>query len=66
MSTETVTIEITVNGESTTIRRGETVLDLLHALFHWILVTVGFVGSDSTSPVTRSAAAPRSASVVMS
>ena len=32
VSTEAASIEITVNGESTTIRRGETVLDLLRAL----------------------------------
>lgn len=32
MSTEASTIEITVNGESTTARRGGNVLDLLQAL----------------------------------
>lgn len=32
MSTEATTIEITVNGRSTTIARGGSVLDLLHAL----------------------------------
>ena len=32
VSTEAASIEITVNGESTTIGRGQTVLDLLHAL----------------------------------
>jgi thiamine biosynthesis protein ThiS len=32
VSTETAGIEITVNGRSTTIARGQTVLDLLHAL----------------------------------
>ena len=32
MSTEASNIEITVNGRSTTIARGQSVLDLLHAL----------------------------------
>jgi sulfur carrier protein len=32
VSTEAASIEITVNGQSTTIRRGLSVLDLLHAL----------------------------------
>ena len=32
MSTEAASIEITVNGESTTITRGQSVLDLLHTL----------------------------------
>lgn len=32
MSTEAANVEITVNGRSTTIARGQTVLDLLHAL----------------------------------
>ena len=32
MSTEAANIEITVNGRSTTIARGLSVLDLLHAL----------------------------------
>jgi thiamine biosynthesis protein ThiS len=32
VSTEAATIEITVNGRSTTIARGQTVLELLHAL----------------------------------
>ena len=32
MSTEAANIQITVNGESTTSARGQSVLDLLHAL----------------------------------
>jgi len=32
VSTEAANVEITVNGRSTTIARGQTVLDLLHAL----------------------------------
>ena len=32
MSAEAARVEITVNGESTTIARGQTVLDLLHLL----------------------------------
>ena len=32
MSTEAASIEITVNGESTTIPRGQTILELLEAL----------------------------------
>ena len=32
VSTEAATIEITLNGRSTTIMRGQTVLDLLHTL----------------------------------